>query len=411
MANLVGGFSLPALAAQISAALQASFGASLPEAVAAFTGGLNGLVQAGQTLAANLAGSLGGGFNALIEVGQALAANLVGGFSLPALAAQISAALQASFGASFPEAVAAFTGGLNGLVQAGQTLAANLAGSLGGGFNALIEVGQALAANLVGGFSLPALAAQISAALQASFGASLPEAVAAFTGGLNGLVQAGQALAAQISAALQASFGASLPEAVAAFTGGLNGLVQAGQTLAANLAGSLGGGFNALVEVGQALAANLVGGFSLPALAAQISAALQASFGASFPEAVAAFTGGLNGLLQAGQTLAANLAGSFGGGLSGLLEAGQVLMANLVGGFSLPARPEWVVGGRAGVDGQPGWRVQSAGTGGPDQCGVAGQLRCVVPGGGGRVHRWVERAGAGRPKLGGQSGGQPWWRV
>ncbi|WP_096370521.1 hypothetical protein [Mycobacterium ulcerans] len=117
--------------------MQASFGASLPEAVAAFTGGLNGLVQAGQTLAANL----------------------VGGFSLPTLAAELSAALQASFGASLPEVVAAFTGGLNGLVQAGQSLAANLAGSLGGGFNALIEVGQALAANLVGGFSLPALAA------------------------------------------------------------------------------------------------------------------------------------------------------------------------------------------------------------------------------------------------------------
>ncbi|MDC9008318.1 methyl-accepting chemotaxis protein, partial [Mycobacterium marinum] len=132
-ANLAGGFSLPTLAAQISAALQASFGASLPEAVAAFTGGLNGLVQAGQSLAANLAGSFGGGLSGLLEAGQVLMANLVGGFSLPTLAAQISAALQASFGASFPEAVAAFTGGLNGLVQAGQSLAANLAGSLGGG--------------------------------------------------------------------------------------------------------------------------------------------------------------------------------------------------------------------------------------------------------------------------------------
>jgi len=67
---------------------------------------------------------------------------------------------------------------------------------------------------------------------------------------------------------------------------------------------------------------------NLPTLAAQLSAALQASFGASFPQLVAAFNNGLTGLAQLGQNLAANLAGSFGGGLSGFIQAGQVFLAN-----------------------------------------------------------------------------------
>jgi len=40
------------------------------------------------------------------------------------------------------------------------------------------------------------------------------------------------------------------------------------------------------------LLANLAGSFSLPGLMAQLSAALQASFGASFPQLVAAFNNG-----------------------------------------------------------------------------------------------------------------------
>ncbi|MEB3905127.1 hypothetical protein OSI29_09280, partial [Mycobacterium ulcerans] len=122
-----------------------------------------------------------------------------------------------------------------------------------------------------------------------------------------------------------------------AFDSGFTGLVQAGQSLATNLAGSVGGGLDALIQTGETLAGGLTASLCAPVLAAQLSAALQASFGTSLPELVAAFTGGLNGLVQAGQTLAANVAGNFGGGLSGLLEAGQVLMANLAGGFSLPA--------------------------------------------------------------------------
>jgi len=42
----------------------------------------------------------------------------------------LSAALQASFGASFPQLVAAFNNGLTGLAQLGQNLAANLAAAL-----------------------------------------------------------------------------------------------------------------------------------------------------------------------------------------------------------------------------------------------------------------------------------------
>jgi len=61
----------------------------------------------------------------------------------------------------------------------------------------------------------------------------------------------------------------------------------------------------------------------LPGLVAQLSAALQASFGASFPQLVAAFNNGLTGLAQLGQNLAANLAGSFGGGLSGFIQPGR----------------------------------------------------------------------------------------
>jgi len=45
---------------------------------------------------------------------------------------------------------------------------------------------------------------------------------------------------------------------------------------------------------------------------------VQASFGASFPQLVAALNNSLNGLAQLGQNLAANLAGSFGGACLGL---------------------------------------------------------------------------------------------
>ena len=62
----------------------------------------------------SLAANFGGGLSGFIQAGQVVLANLAGSFSLPALAAQLSAALQASFGASFPELVAAFNNGFNG---------------------------------------------------------------------------------------------------------------------------------------------------------------------------------------------------------------------------------------------------------------------------------------------------------
>src|SRR5258708_30294246 len=105
----------------------------------------------------------------------------------------------------------------------------------------------------------------------------------------------------------------SFPELVAAFNNSFAGLVQVSQNLAAGLAGSFGGGLSGFVQAGQVLLANLAGGFSLPTLAAQLSAALQASFGASFPELVAAFNGGLNRLIPTGQNLAARFAGTFRG--------------------------------------------------------------------------------------------------
>src|SRR5258705_4118926 len=102
-----------------------------------------------------------------------------------------------------------------------------------------------------------------------------------------------------------------------------------------------------LVQAGQVFLANLAGGFSLPALAAQLSAALQARFGASFPELVAAFNNSFAGLVQVSQNLAANLAGSFGGGLSGFVQAGQVFLANLAGGLKLAGQGKQVnAGGR-----------------------------------------------------------------
>jgi len=69
------------------------------------SGGLNGLVQTGQFVAANLIGNFGGGLNALIQTGQTLAANFVGGFNLPELAAAVEWGVVGSFGASFPALV------------------------------------------------------------------------------------------------------------------------------------------------------------------------------------------------------------------------------------------------------------------------------------------------------------------
>jgi len=136
-------------------------------------------------LAANLAGSFGGGCLGLFRPARRCWPTW-----RAALACRVGRAVEcgvaASFGASFPQLVAAFNNSLTGLAQLGQNLAANLAGSFGGGLSGFIQAGQTLLANLAGSFSLPGLVAQLSAALQASFGASFPELVAAFNNGLAG---------------------------------------------------------------------------------------------------------------------------------------------------------------------------------------------------------------------------------
>ncbi|ARG83115.1 hypothetical protein B1T52_27825, partial [Mycobacterium kansasii] len=73
-----------------------------------------------------------------------------------------------------------------------------------GGLHGLVELGQSFAATLAGGFNAPALAAQLSAMLQAGLGGSLPQLVAALNGGLHGLVEVGQRFAAAVGAVLDA---------------------------------------------------------------------------------------------------------------------------------------------------------------------------------------------------------------
>ncbi|BCI88678.1 hypothetical protein NIIDMKKI_38840 [Mycobacterium kansasii] len=272
------------LSAQLGASLSGSLDLGLPELIAAFNGGLTGLIHTGQTLTGNVLIGFSSGLSELIQTGGTLLANFGG--SLPEIAAHLNAAFSATLGGALPTLVAAVNGGVTGLLQTGQSLATSLAGGFGGGLSGLIQTGESLVASLAGGLSLPALAAQLSAMLQASLGGSLPQLVAAVSGGLHGLVEVGQNFTAALSAVLNA------PAVVAALNGGLHGLVELGQTFVATL----------------------TGGLSAPALAAQLSAMLQASLGGSFPQLVAALNGGLNGLIQTGQSLATSLVGNFGGG-------------------------------------------------------------------------------------------------
>ncbi|MGV0516044.1 PE family protein, partial [Mycobacterium kansasii] len=230
------------LSGQLGASLSGSLDLGLPELIAAFNGGLTGLIHTGQTLTGNVLIGFSSGLSELIQTGGTLLANLGG--SLPEIAAHLNVAFSATLGGALPTLVAAVNGGVTGLLQTGQSLATSLAGGVGGGLSGLIQTGESLVATLTGGLSVPVLAAQLSAVLRAGLGGSLPQLVAALNGGLHGLVEVGQRFAAAVGAVLDA------PAVVAALNGGLHGLV----------------------ELGQSFAATLAGGFNAPALAAQLSA-------------------------------------------------------------------------------------------------------------------------------------------
>src|SRR3979490_3220458 len=61
------GYGRAACMVRVSGAWSGSSGASFPALVAGLSGGLNGLVQTGQFVAANLIGNFGGGLNAGTE--------------------------------------------------------------------------------------------------------------------------------------------------------------------------------------------------------------------------------------------------------------------------------------------------------------------------------------------------------
>ncbi|MCV7092480.1 hypothetical protein [Mycobacterium interjectum] len=178
---------------------------------------LGGLIQTGETLAANfaanlgnLAGNIAAGINGAIQTGENLAATFLASLpalNLPNLMLSINAALSASLGAGLANAglalEAGLTGGLSGVVQGLETLG----GSLAGGLSGLTGTGAALAniwentAAEVGG----ALSNGFSSSLAVGFpglvnlGSSLVTGISGVTAGLE---QAGGALGGSLYIAL-----------------------------------------------------------------------------------------------------------------------------------------------------------------------------------------------------------------
>src|SRR5262249_43473000 len=139
---------------------------------------------------------------------------------------QTGETLAANFTAGLGNLAAGFQGALSGAIQTGETLAANLLASLPGlpalTFPNLGSLGVELSAALNG------LGASLNASLNAALNGSLN-----LGPNLNGLIQAGETLAG--------NFGANLGNLAAGFTAGLSGAIQTGETLAANFLASLPG--------------------------------------------------------------------------------------------------------------------------------------------------------------------------
>ena len=205
---------------------------------------LSGLIQTGETLAANfaaglgnLAGNIGAGIHAAIQTGETLAANFFASLpglpalTLPNLMLSINAALSATLNAALQglgqagvALAAGLSGGLTGLINSGATLA----GSLGGGLLGLAQTGDALATIWVN--ATQAVANQVADALAASVGVAFPglfhagETLAlGLEGAANALIPTGGAVATSLEAALtdlglslQAGLDASLGIGVAA---------------------------------------------------------------------------------------------------------------------------------------------------------------------------------------------------
>jgi hypothetical protein len=245
--------NLGALGVELSAALNglgASFGGSLSAALngfgaalnAALSGSLNlganlgGLIQTGETLAANfaagfgnVAGNIAAGINGAIQTGANLAANFFASLpalTLPNLMLSINAALGASLG-----------GALNGLAQTGATLVAGLGGSLSG----LLQAGEAL-------------------------GGSLAASLSGLTGTGNALAMIWENTAAQIGSALSGGLSATVGV-------GFPGLIGVGASLATGFAGATA----ALEQTGGTLVTSL--SLALRDLALSLQAALNASLG------------------------------------------------------------------------------------------------------------------------------------
>ncbi|EPQ47943.1 PE family protein [Mycobacterium sp. 012931] len=183
------------LALQAANSLATAFGSGV-SGLALQTGGAlvsglgTGLVQTGevivsagqalQNLGSFMAGA-GAGLSAQASAALTQAMNLGG-----SLSAQLGASLSGNFNLALPELIAGFNNGLTGLIQTGQTITTSLIGSAGSGLGALFQTGGTVLTNF--GSALPEFAAQLSGAISATVGSSLPGLVGAFDSGFTGLV-------------------------------------------------------------------------------------------------------------------------------------------------------------------------------------------------------------------------------
>ncbi|TDK88090.1 PE family protein, partial [Mycobacterium paragordonae] len=301
----------------------AGIGSSLGEITSSAAGATTALAPAAadevSTAIARLFGTLGSDYQAVSAQAAAYHEEFVAALSRGATAYAAAEAVNISALFNLNNIVANIEIGLGNIAAGFQGgLSGSLPG-LGGSISGSGSLGLNAANALRAVAALPSLGAglalQTGGALASGFGAGLAQTGQVITNlgvGLGGagasLSAAGAALTGQGNAALAAllngTLGANLSANLSAnFTGALPSLAVLAQT-GGQIIGNFSAALSQAVQTGVNLAGNL--GVGLPALGAQLSAALSAGLG-GLPSLAATFNGALTGGLNTLVNLAGNL--------------------------------------------------------------------------------------------------------